>query len=118
MRILVCGDRSWRDAQRIHTVIWGLWAEETDLVVVHGGAAGADTCAAESAKSLGIPCEEFKADWKQYGRAAGPIRNRQMLDTKPDRVIAFHANLEKSRGTKDCVKEALRRDIPVDVIRS
>ena len=32
---------------------------------------------------------EFKADWKKYGPAAGPIRNQRMLDWGPDLVVAF-----------------------------
>jgi len=38
-----------------------------------------------------------------------------MLDEKPDLVIAFHPNLAESKGTKDCVNEAKRRGIPVEV---
>jgi hypothetical protein len=39
-----------------------------------------------------------------------------MLDTKPDLVIAFHEDIESSKGTKDCIKEARRRGIAVDVV--
>lgn len=69
------------------------------------------------AKSLGfkniIP---FPAEWEKYGKSAGPIRNRQMLDENPDLVIAFHDDIESSKGTKDCIKEAEKRGIEVQLI--
>jgi hypothetical protein len=113
MKVLVCGDRYWNN--RIL-----FWVRLTQLpegtVIIHGNAAGADTLAADVAKRHGFEVIAFPADWKRYGRAAGPIRNRQMLDEKPDLVIAFHNNLSKSKGTKDCVEEAERRGIDIEII--
>jgi hypothetical protein len=49
----------------------------------------------------------FSANWEKHGLAAGPIRNRQMLtEGKPDLVIAFHENIEKSKGTKNMLELA------------
>lgn len=47
---------------------------------------------------------------------AGPLRNRQMLDEVPDLVLAFHAEMQSSKGTKDCVLEANRRGIKWRVV--
>jgi len=56
----------------------------------------------------------FPAHWDEYGRAAGPIRNRQMLDKGwADAVVAFHLNLDESKGTADMVREARKRGLPV-----
>lgn len=56
----------------------------------------------------------FPAKWKEFGRAAGPIRNQQMLDEgKPELVLAFHDDLENSKGTKDMVGRAMKADLPV-----
>jgi hypothetical protein len=49
-----------------------------------------------------MPVIAMPADWANHGKAAGPIRNRKMLDLKPDLVLAFHADLTNSKGTKDC----------------
>ena len=86
--------------------------------LIQGGARGADSIARQAAQQLNIYCKTYHADWKTYGRAGGPIRNRMMLDTKPDLVVAFHDNLDASRGTKDCVTEAKRRGIPVVIYGS
>ena len=90
--------------------------DPTTDTVLHGMARGADSLAARAAYELGISVIGFRARWEKFGKAAGPIRNREMLDEKPDLVIAFHDDLESSKGTKDCVEEARRRGIPVEVI--
>lgn len=87
-----------------------------DTIIVSGAAKGADTHAEWAAEELQMDCVIFPADWDRFGRAAGPIRNRQMLDQKPDLVIAFHSDLSKSKGTADTVREAKRRGIKVEVI--
>lgn len=54
----------------------------------------------------------YPADWKAFGKGAGPIRNRKMYDAeKPELVIAFHSDitLSASKGTKDMVEYALFR---------
>lgn len=80
---------------------------------MHGGAKGADSLAGLVARQLGFKVEVYPANWKKYGRAAGPVRNNQMLDTDPDVVLAFHPNLKESKGTAHCVREARKRSIEV-----
>ncbi len=55
----------------------------------------------------------FKADWDAHGKAAGPIRNKTMID-KADGLIAFWDG--KSRGTKNCIECATDKGIPVLII--
>jgi hypothetical protein len=69
-----------------------------------------------AAKVLGFPIWEFPADWDTHGRSAGPLRNRKMLDTKPDLVIAFHGNLNASKGTKNMVHQARRNGVETEII--
>ena len=111
MRVLVTGSREWRDPVAIHERMIRLPDSST---IVHGGARGADTMAEHQAKIMGFTIERFLPDWETYGRRAGIIRNREMLDTWPDIVLAFWDG--QSPGTADCVAEAQRRGIPVEVI--
>jgi predicted Rossmann fold nucleotide-binding protein DprA/Smf involved in DNA uptake len=47
--------------------------------IISGGARGADQLAERYAKEKGISFEIYSAKWKQYGRAAGPIRNEEIV---------------------------------------
>lgn len=112
MRLLVCGSRYYSDV--IH-IFKELNAYSHASVLIEGGARGVDTTAKGWAYSLNIPVEEYPADWNQYGTAAGPIRNKQMLvEGKPDLVIAFLPLA--SIGTTNMIRQAEEANIPVKVI--
>ncbi len=79
-------------------------------LLISGCARGADTLTIEWAEAGGIEVARFPADWSTHGRAAGPIRNQQMLDEgKPELVVAFPGG----RGTADMVRRARAAGIEV-----
>jgi len=110
IRILICGDRNWTDRRSIESYLSCHAPELT--TVIHGGAKGADSIAGEIAEKMGMEVEVFPADWKRYGRGAGPIRNRQMLDAHVDLVVWFHLDIESSKGTRNMVTQAMKAGIP------
>jgi len=70
--------------------------------------------AGEIAKGLGLVVAAYPAQWDKYGRAAGYIRNRQMLvEGKPDSVFAFHERISTSKGTKHMMEIAAAAGVPV-----
>ena len=74
-----------------------------EIIIISGKCRGVD-CMAEryaAEKSLGL--ELFPAEWKKYGRSAGPIRNKVMVQ-RADIVIAFWDG--KSKGTKSLINNA------------
>jgi len=120
MRVLVCGSRDYKRRDALFAALDRLVIEQID-VLIEGEATGADTLAREWAEANGVPVLKFpvgRENWKKYGLAAGPIRNKQMLDEgKPDLVVAFPSNgLENSKGTKDMVKQARSAGIATIVI--
>jgi len=103
VRLLICGDRNWSDGSAIREII----ARFQPDVVIKVEARGADTLARLSAESAGIEVLRFPADWTTYGKAAGPIRNSQMLrEGKPDVIVGFHYNVNESKGTRDMLIRA------------
>jgi hypothetical protein len=115
MRILVCGSRGWESVWQVRMVYAELdKAKPTEII--SGGARGADRVAEVWAKTNSVPITVFTPDWNKYGRRAGVLRNNQMLDKKPDLVLAFWDGL--SKGTKHTIDEARRRNIRVEVIRA
>lgn len=120
MRVLICGSRGWTDPGPINVVLAGcdVLAEGAGekLTVIHGDAPGADRLAKRLAKQWGAEVIDEPADWDQYGKAAGPIRNAKMLaEHQPDVVYAFRAE-GKSNGTDDMVAKARARGVPTYVI--
>lgn len=118
MNVIVTGDRNWKRMDIIERELRKLPA---DTLIIHGAARGADTLAKFAAERIGLRVindgKGFPADWKRYGKAAGPIRNQQMLDEgRPDMVLAFHENISESRGTKDMVERARKAELKVIII--
>ena len=110
MRVLICGGRDftdWEYLEAILTPMSNTWPDHS--VIVHGGAWGVDKLASAWAEFAGFPTEEYPADWEKHGKAAGPIRNKQMLDTGVDVVIAFPGG----KGTAHMVSIAKKEGVKV-----
>lgn len=117
LKVLVCGDRSWTNTRLILECMKALYYEMGYDTLIEGEARGADKIAANCAHYLGMAVLDFPADWEKFGKAAGPIRNQRMLTVgKPDLVVAFHNNIEESRGTKDMINKAKKACIPCYLI--
>jgi len=136
MRVLVCGSRTLTNHWPIWTVLQGFYEMESigyltvhanHLIIITGGAPGADTIARQWAETPGPhPAAEgfpdvmsvfstvYPADWDKYGKRAGPIRNNQMLkEGKPDQVVAFYDGVERTRGTTHMVDISRKALVPV-----
>jgi YspA, cpYpsA-related SLOG family len=110
VKVLVCGGRQFDDAETLAARLSEIHRDQAITEIIEGGAVGADTLAREFGEHKGIPVRTFPADWDTHGRAAGPIRNRQMLDEgKPDLVVAFPGG----RGTANMVKQARAAGVKV-----
>ena len=118
MKVLICGGRNWDKPRVIEVIVAGLFQlYGEDLVIIEGEARGADSMARDAAEKYGIPVEKYPAKWDEHGKAAGPIRNRQMLkEGKPDLVYAFHNEIDNSKGTKDMVAISRQAGLPVYVV--
>lgn len=133
MIVLVCGDRNWSRLAYLVNRLDVIHADTPITRVVEGDARGADRMAGIWAGKRGIDTLVVPALWEQhdsYGaicrcwnkqtrrcRGAGPIRNQHMLDIgKPDLVVAFHPDIEQSRGTGDMVRRARAAGLPVIVL--
>lgn len=108
MRVLVCGGRDYNNKDLVF--------EELDKIqpsfLIEGGAKGADTLAWRWGNINLSPDQKrsFPANWDKHGKAAGYIRNQQMLDEgKPDLVLAFPGG----KGTADMVRRAQKLGITV-----
>lgn len=112
--VAVVGSRGWAPAGRpqnpdesntafaVFELVLQTMLQPGDTVI-SGGARGPDSWAILVAKRLNHPTEEIPADWDKFGRAAGMLRNTQVVE-RADWVIAFWDG--KSRGTRDTIGKA------------
>ena len=96
----ICIEKNWCEPEYLMPMIR----------IINGGASGADSAATDYAVVNWCSFKEYPAEWNKYGKSAGPIRNKQMLDEENiDLVIAFPGG----RGTANMVKLAKERGIEV-----
>ena len=123
-RVLVCGGRTYGVAQdgpggtlaaamqrdRLKAFLDRAFEAGRISCIIHGAAKGAGSLAGEWAKANGVPVEVYPADWTTHGRAAGGIRNRQMLvEGRPDVVVAVAGGV----GTANMIAQARKAGVQV-----
>jgi RecJ-like exonuclease len=113
--LAVVGSRNVRNRVLVFEHLDVYRSEHPDLAIVSGGAAGADTYAAEFAATYNIPLMVIKPDWDRYGRSAGFKRNHEIWD-QADAGIAFWDG--QSRGTAHSFDIAAKQGKPIEVVRT
>lgn len=117
-RVLIFGSRDWTDEFPIWCVLNGYQSDQVGIIVIQGGAPGADTLAKRWANLNREPCETLDADWTRHGKAAGPIRNqRQVEEGKPEVAWGFVTKpLPQSRGSADMARRLRDAGIPCYIV--
>jgi len=104
MKLIIAGGRNYRLSEEDRQELDRIPISE----VVSGGASGADADGELYAKDHCLPVTRFPADWRTHGKAAGPIRNRQMAEYA-DGVALFPGG----RGTASMFAEAKKAGIEI-----
>lgn len=127
MRVLVCGSRDWLPSQPIFAMLNGIRSTNSKMVLIEGGAKGADDIAAKWAEMTLKPEEHlrFEAKWDEYEPKdrwrAGHDRNRLMLEEgKPTLVLAFKDDFNwkmDNGGTENMVRIAKEAKVKTYVIQ-
>lgn len=110
--ILVCtGGRDHKDMDLVNRVLDHL---KPKAVIVGDCPTGVDLFVRSWCKMTNTNFTVFEADWTMYGRAAGPLRNKKMIDfakklsTKGSVILVC---FKGGAGTKNCQEYARSRDI-------
>lgn len=114
-RIVVAGSRDYNnydEAKRYIDFYVSVIKNENVLIFVSGGCRGADMLGERYARDNGYEIERYPADWKTYGKAAGPMRNKKMAQVA-DYVICFWDGI--SLGTKSMIEYAKELKKPVRI---
>jgi predicted Rossmann fold nucleotide-binding protein DprA/Smf involved in DNA uptake len=103
MKLAVVGSRNFNDYWYLTTVLDEMNESNPITLIISGGAKGADELAYQYAVQHNIPYQEFPADWETYGKKAGPMRNKQIIEAC-DQAIAFWDG--ESSGTRSSIRFA------------
>lgn len=117
-KIIIAGGRDFNNYElldkEVTSIVNSMMSVPMDSIeFVSGGAKGADSLGEKYAKANNFKLRIFPANWDKHGKAAGPIRNRDMAEYA-DMLIVFWDG--RSRGTRSMIREAKHRDLEVHII--
>jgi hypothetical protein len=115
MRVIVAGAVAWSDAEAIRRALARL---PGGTVIIHGDTPGADAIAGQVATELGFvvePMAKSPADQARHGRVAWKGLNERMLASGAVLVLAFHPDIEASKGSKHLIELARAAGVEVRV---
>lgn len=101
MKTIIAGSRTITDRRLVFDIL-----RELDFIteVVCGCARGIDTLGSQWAKTQDLPVKHFPADWKKFGKSAGPIRNKQMAEYG-EALVLIHKGTPGSMNMLKLAKE-------------
>jgi hypothetical protein len=114
MRIAIVGSRTFNDYALLEKELNSLRESVEIELIVSGGAKGADSLGQRYADSNKIPTKIFLPNWTLHGKAAGFIRNRDIIENS-DYCIAFWDGT--SKGTLSSIELAKKKGILVKVVQ-
>jgi len=108
--VLVSGGREYTNWDKVNEFLTDIHKETPIEKIVHGGARGADSLGGKWARENGVVEKVYKADWGTHGKAAGVIRNQEMLDEEDiDLLVSFPGG----KGTADMKKRAKYKGVEI-----
>ena len=113
-RVIIAGSRNFNDYEYLKKYMDFLLQNKKEVVILCGEARGADSLGKRYAQERGFPVQSFPADWQRFGRAAGPLRNRQM-SACADACVVFWVG--GSAGSANMIEEARRAGLALRVRR-
>jgi hypothetical protein len=115
MKLIIAGSRTLTDYSWMETKLNNVLANtQEDVVVISGGAKGADKLGERYAKTRGFDVIIMPADWDTHGKKAGYLRNKQMAQECTHAVIFWDG---ESPGSKHMIDICQKLNIPNRVIR-
>jgi len=117
-RLIIAGVRTFDDYELLKSKADEVVKDLGEVEIVSGHAKGADMLGERYAAEHAIPCTLFPAEWERYGRAAGPVRNGQMIEyakQETPMLLCFWDGV--AHGTRNIIQKAEREGIQTIVVR-
>ena len=118
-RMIVAGGRNFENYALMRSNLDRITAEIPGKIeLISGHAPGTDSLGERYARERRLRLRVFPARWDLYGKAAGVLRNQQMIDYALKRsAIAVFFWDGSSRGTRDAIRRTLKAGIDTRIIR-
>jgi len=121
-RILVTAYREWPEPEAVYRALDARLTFHGHVTIIHGDCpSGGDLFARQWAEreimrgmrdgEALVRHEAYPALWDEFGKPAGPMRNKYMVQLEADECLAFP--MPPSRGTISCMKLAQAAGITV-----
>lgn len=107
--IAVSGGRAYPHRERVFRALNDLHKQRPVGLLIQGGSLGADAHARNWAATQQINCLTIPAMWRTFGPKAGPIRNGEIAEMRPDLWVFFPGG----KGSEDARMWAVRQKIPM-----
>ena len=103
IRLAVTGGRDYSAPLHVYGFLDQMARDHDGIaVLIHGGAKGLDQLADDWARKREVTVMRVPAKWSKYAKAAGPLRNKEILSWCPDALAVFPGG----KGTEDMVRRA------------
>jgi len=111
-KICIAGSRHLTNTKQISEILFKhLWGKEKETIIINGGCPqGVDYIAASLARQKHMLIQFFDADWDEHGKAAGPIRNKEMAEVADELILIWDG---RSLGSASMKNEALAKKLPI-----
>lgn len=116
-KVIIAGGRDFNDYELLKEkcdYYLGFIDPGSEIVIVSGGARGADYLGERYAKEKGYKIELHKANWDKYGKRAGFIRNSEMVAIASAAICFWDG---ESKGTNHTINLCKGKGIPCKVIQ-
>lgn len=110
MKLIIAGSRYGKPSSEFIAETLKLYSIEGVTEIVSGTASGVDEQGEKYAGKVGLTIQPFYPDWGKHGKAAGPIRNREMADYADALLLIWDG---ESKGSASMRKEMLKQEKPV-----
>lgn len=113
-KVIIAGGREFNQYDLLKFKCDKILKDLGDVIIISGGARGADALGERYAKERGLKCEKYEADWDTYGKSAGYKRNEEMAKNA-GYLIAFWDG--RSKGTGHMIDLAKQYNLKVRIIK-
>lgn len=119
-KVIICGGREFDDYNLLKKACDYYLSRKIEsgekVIIISGGARGADKLGERYAKEKGLDVQVFPANWEKYGKRAGYLRNKQMAEVS-NACIAFLSSYGENKGTKMMISIARENKLLVREVK-